>query len=130
MSFIGTTQYLLDDRKRIPIPRGYRDQFEAPAVMTKGDDPCVLLYTSAGYEEAGAAVNRLGNTPDGRDARRRFFGAAYRRPVDGQGRIQIDPELLDHANLLKEVVVIGAGDYMEIWDKATLEKFNAGGGAE
>lgn len=127
MSFIGTTAYLMDDRKRIPIPRGYRDQFEAPAVMTKGEEHCIVLYTSAGYEQAGAEVNRLGNTPDGRDARRRFFGSAYRQPVDGQGRVQIDPDLITWAELSKEIIVVGAGDYMEIWNKAAWDAYNGGG---
>jgi MraZ protein len=37
---------------------------------------------------------------------------------DGQGRILLDRELIEHAGLRKEVKVVGTGERMEIWDRA------------
>jgi division/cell wall cluster transcriptional repressor MraZ len=54
--------------------------------------------------------------PDVRDTKRRMFGMAEQVGFDGQGRINIPVDLLEFAGLTKEVVVIGTGDVIEIWD--------------
>ena len=55
----------------------------------------------------------------------RFFSAnSLDTELDGAGRIMLPAFLLEHAKLGKEVVVTGAGDALEIWDRATWAKYN------
>ncbi len=46
--------------------------------------------------------------------------AAHRRDdqPDKQGRLSIPPMLRDYASLSKDVIVIGVGNRLEIWDAA------------
>ena len=43
--------------------------------------------------------------------------------LDSQGRIQIPSFLSKPVNIVKECVVIGANDHIEIWDKTTWENY-------
>ena len=45
--------------------------------------------------------------------------------VDKAGRVQIPTQLLSKYNIGKQVVVIGAGDHIEVWDQATYAKYEA-----
>ena len=120
MSFLGSVEYQMDDRNRVAIPPRYRDQFDAPAIMTTSKDRCVAVYTQEGFEQAAAIVEAIpADTAEGRKARRFFFGNAYPVAKDGQGRLLMPPRLIEHAGLKKDVMVVGLGDWFEIWDAPT-----------
>jgi MraZ protein len=61
------------------------------------------------------------------DARRLrlFFSAnSIDTELDSAGRVMVPAFLLEHAGLTKEVVVTGAGDSLQVWDRATWQDFN------
>ncbi len=123
MLFLGSVEYQMDDRNRVPIPPRYRDQFDAPAVMTSGKEHCVAVYTQAGFDEAAEVVRALPvDSEEGRRARRFFFGNAFPQAKDAQGRLLIPKDLVEYAGLSKDVVVIGLGEWFEIWDKAAWQQ--------
>lgn len=49
------------------------------------------------------------------------FGNATDVELDKQGRILLPAPLRDSVGISKEVVVMGVGNKIEIWDKATWE---------
>jgi MraZ protein len=118
MSFRGTFDYTLDGRFRLPLPPRYRDQFTDGAVLVTGVEPCVLVYTQAGFEDAESKARSIPEESDsGREALRDFFANAYDTDRDNQGRILISEKLRSHAGLGRAVVLVGVGDYLEIWDR-------------
>jgi MraZ protein len=122
VTFYGTYEYQLDDRNRVALPPAFRDAYDAGAVLATGVEPCVLVYTPSGFEKAGAAIEAIPiETEDGREARRDFYGNAFPEKKDAQGRILLRGMLITHAGLRKDVLVIGAGDCLEIWDRPTYE---------
>jgi division/cell wall cluster transcriptional repressor MraZ len=60
----------------------------------------------------------------GSDLRRKLLSCCDRQIPDKQGRILIPPQLRKHALLEKDVVVIGASNHAEIWDKKLWDEFN------
>ena len=50
--------------------------------------------------------------------KRQLYAGAVEAAPDKQGRILLPPPLREHAGLDKEVVVIGVGDYAELWEPA------------
>ena len=63
----------------------------------------------------------------GKDARnftRFFFSSAIECELDSQGRILISPSLRAHAELEKEIVIIGVSSRIEIWSKTKWEEYN------
>ncbi|MDZ7729340.1 MAG: hypothetical protein U5Q44_14770 [Dehalococcoidia bacterium] len=122
MAFVGTYPYQMDEKNRVPIPPRYRAQFEEGAILTTGLEPCVILYTPQGFDEASTKVESIPEeTEEGREARRDFFGNAQPADKDSQGRLTLHEKWVRHANLGREVVVIGVGKWMEIWDRAAWE---------
>jgi MraZ protein len=131
MDFLGTFEYQMDDRNRVGLPPRYRDQFDAPAIMTTSRDSCIAVYTQEGFEAAGAEVRaRADDSVEGRRYRRFFFSNAYPVPKDGQNRLLIPQKLIEYGGLKKDVVVAGAGDWFEIWDKAKWDAEQAVEGEE
>ena len=134
MAFIGFTgkqDQLLDDKKRISIPAKWREHFDAPAYLTSGEEPCIAVYTRDAFEARAQEV--LNTSPDekiGRDQRRKYFGDAHDVAKDASGRLTIPPALIEHAGLKKELVVVGAGGWFEIWDKAAWAQYTATPGGE
>jgi MraZ protein len=123
MAFLGSVEYQMDDRNRVAIPPRYRDQFDAPAVMTTSKDACVSVYTQDGFDQAAVLIEAIPeDTAEGRRARRFFFGNAYPVAKDGQGRLLLPPKLIEHAGLKKDVVVVGLGRWFEIWDKTAWDE--------
>src|SRR3978361_2028500 len=53
---------------------------------------------------------------------RRFHGVSFDEKLDSAGRIRVPKPLLEHAGLEGECVVIGAGEYLEIWNAEAWAK--------
>jgi len=122
MTFYGTYDYQLDDRNRVAIPPDYRDQYEAGAVLMTGMEPCVVIHTPDSFLQAAAAVEAIPEeTQAGRDARRDFYSNAFKEKKDTQGRLLLRSKLIAHAGLHRDLVVIGSGGWLEIWDRETWE---------
>jgi MraZ protein len=123
MQFLGSLPYQMDERNRVAIPPKYREQFDAPAVLTTSRDRCISVYTQASFERAAEEIEAIpANTLDGREQRRFFYGNAFPVAKDAQHRLLIPPTLLAHAGLTKDVMVVGAGQWFEIWDKARYDE--------
>jgi len=86
-------------------------------MVTKGQDHSLAVYPK---EEFVRIARKAAQLPRSNPAARAFIrnltaSADEQRP-DGQGRITITPDHRKYAGLTKECVVIGAMDFLEIWD--------------
>ena len=85
------------------------------------------LWPTAEYErvarDALAGLNPLG--PEARSLKRHLYGNAVATELDAAGRIMVPPKLLGYAGLSKDVVMVGAGECLEVWDSATWDVYDA-----
>ncbi len=120
MLFVGKVDYQLDDRKRIPIPPAYRGAFDAGGYLGTGNDPCIVLHTPESFQKTAEIIEAIpAETQEGDDARRDFYGNVWLAQKDAQGRITLRDDFIEHAGLSRDVLVIGVGDKLEIWDRGT-----------
>ena len=127
MAFRGTFDYSLDAKNRLTVPAKFRSDLAAGVVLAKGIDKCVDLWRPADYDERMTAALH-GMNPLSPQARRLqlFFSAnAFPSELDSAGRVRVPPPLLEHAGLAKDVVVVGAGDSLQVWDRQAWTDFNA-----
>ncbi len=113
----GLRVHQLDAKGRLAFPSKFRALLPGGGVLTVGAERCLTFYPSERWrqiEDRLATMDSL--DPDVRDTKRRVFGMAERVDFDGQGRINIPSHLVEFAGLAKQVVVIGTGDVIEIWD--------------
>jgi MraZ protein len=121
MYFVGRNDYQLDDRKRVPIPPMYRGAFESGGYLSMGNDPCIQLHTLESFAATAKIIESIPvETPEGDDARRAFFGSVGAVQKDAQGRITLGVEFLEHAGITRDILVVGVGDKLEIWDRASF----------
>lgn len=118
----GRYSHNIDAKGRVFVPAKMReilgDSFVVAAVM----EPCISLYTTAGWN---AMLEKLEEMPmtKSRPLLRYLSSNAADVQVDSQGRILLPKHLLEHASLTKEALVIGAGaDRAEIWNPALYEQ--------
>ena len=115
--FTGEYEHRLDDRGRLAIPSAYRGLFEQGGYLLPGPDGQIELYTPEGYQ-AEKQVRTVGDKlrPSARRLARSFFGRVRRVEIDRQGRILIPPPMREERGLNGATVIIGMGDYLEIWN--------------
>ncbi len=123
MTFMGTYQNNVDPKGRVSIPVKYREALGERFYVTKGFDRCIDIHTVAGWEKLAGKLHKLSVTKrDMRDFVRFVFGNATEVELDKQGRILLPALLRETVGIEKEVIVMGVGDKIEIWDKAAWEK--------
>ncbi|MEO8538884.1 MAG: hypothetical protein ABI577_04025 [bacterium] len=120
MLFVGKVEYQLDDRNRVPIPPAYRGAFDGGGYLSTGNDPCIVLHTTESFTKTAQIIEAIpAETEEGDDARRDFYGNVWAAQRDAQGRITLREDFLVHAGISREVLVVGVGDKLEFWDRAT-----------
>jgi MraZ protein len=127
--FYGEYEHSLDEKGRLIIPSRIRDVMKQEGItsfiITRGLDECLFLFSTQQWR---AHEERLASQPleksNARRFTRMFFSGAAECSPDRQGRIFIPPNLREHAHIEKDVVVIGVQSRLEIWDKASWEKFS------
>ncbi len=103
------------------VPARHRDalllQGEGRVTLTKHPDGCLLLFPRPEWEAFRARVAQL--PMDAHWWRRIFLGNAEEIDLDGAGRVLITPELRTAANIEREIMLLGMGSHLEIWDAST-----------
>ncbi len=123
---IGEFHLVLDGKGRLMIPIKLRSEMGDSFVITRGPDKNLIVYTEEEWRKKTQFLEGLSdNIPGNRRIKRFFYAGARRDSFDKQGRILIPPPLREHANLDKEVVVIGISNYLEIWAKEQWYKVDS-----
>ncbi len=117
---IGEYSHNIDAKGRLSFPSKLRDDLGLSFIITKGLDDCLFVYSLAEWENITEKINSL-PVSKGRALARFFFSGACEVSPDKQGRVLIPQVLRTHANLTKDVIVIGASNRAEIWDKDKWE---------
>jgi MraZ protein len=118
--FRGTFDHTLDAKNRLTVPARYRAALSEGVVLAMPVDlkPCVGLWRPEQYEtytqRALAQLPPLSTRLS--ELERFFYGSSQDAELDAAGRIMIPGFLAKHAAVAKEVVVVGAGDRLELWD--------------
>ncbi len=122
--FIGEFHHSIDEKGRIIIPSKFREELGSSFVITRGLENCLFVYSNDNWEKICSKLNSLPFTKkDARVFNRFFMSGATSVELDKQGRINISTPLIQYANLVKDCVVIGTGDRLEIWSQESWDEF-------
>ena len=119
--FMGEFDHTIDVKNRVIVPAKFRDELGEKFVVSAGLDGCLYLTKKEDWEEFAGRLAELPMTKESRQLVRFFMKNAQECEPDKQGRIIIPQGLVDIAGLKKDVVLVGAGKKVEIWDKDRLE---------
>lgn len=131
MLLTGTFRRSVDEKFRIAIPKKLRDVLEGTDAnsdsrlyITPGTDGSLSIYSPQSFSRLADKLSE--GSPTAQNTRafsRMFYAQTQCVEMDGQGRIRIDPELVQLGQLEKEVMMIGVGDHVELWDAAVWEAY-------
>jgi MraZ protein len=103
------------------VPAKHRDallvQGEGRVTLTKHPDGCLLLFPRPEWEAFRARIAQL--PMDAHWWRRIFLGNATELDLDSAGRILVSPELRSAAGIQREIILLGMGSHLELWDATT-----------
>lgn len=120
--FMGEYNHTVDAKGRVFVPSRFRDALGDEFVVTKGLDGCLFVYDNTEWTAFEEKLKSLPITnKDARQFVRFFLAGAANVEVDKQGRILLPASLREFAALVKDVVLIGVGSRIEIWDKERWE---------
>ena len=123
--FLGRSDHSIDDKGRLIIPVRFRELLDRGAFVTQGFDRNLMVLTTTAFDQIYAYVNQMSLTdPSARQLKRLMFSSAEKVDVDKVGRILLPQYLRDLAQLKNEVILVGVGDYFEIWSPENWEKQN------
>jgi MraZ protein len=131
--FRGTFEHALDAKNRLTVPAKYRDALKAGVVIAfapeteVGTTRSLSIWRPDDYDSfvqrALADLNPLG--PRARDLSNLLYGNSWDLEIDSANRLVIPQPAREFAALEKEVVITGAGDHLQLWDRKAFADYNA-----
>ncbi len=122
--FIGEYNHNLDEKGRLAVPVKFRNDLKKGAVVTRGLDGCLFLYTVSEWK---VLAEKLSSLPISQSNTRAFarlmLAGAMDVQLDKQGRIVLPDYLRKYANLKKKIVIGGLFNRLEIWDEEAWNKY-------
>ncbi len=116
--FIGEYAYSLDDKRRLAIPAKFRKILGKKAVITRGLDNCLFLFSESEWNKLAAKLSQLPlSQADARGFARLMLAGASDVLIDGLGRILVPDYLKGYAGLNKKIIIAGLFNRVEIWDE-------------
>jgi len=124
--FLGEYQHNLDTKGRIAIPSKFRQQLSGKAIITRGLDRCLFVFTSKEWETFAQKIIALPIArSDSRAFTRLMLAEATDVEVDKQGRVLVPAYLREYARLGKEAVITGLYNRFEIWNSDSWKEYKA-----
>lgn len=108
----------LDAKGRVTVPARQRDVLLAEAgpqlTLTKSPAGCLLVFPRPVWNGFRDKLMALPMSADG--WKRVFLGSAMDVDIDNSARVLVSPELRAAAGLTKDVLLLGMGNRLELWD--------------
>jgi MraZ protein len=142
--FIGREQHTVDEKGRLQIPARFRRRFllqqdesgtgtpgRMPVLyVLKAEDGSLELYEPSVWNEKERQLLQLSDfNPDERLLTTMIYARLDQSELDRSGRIALSKEMLEHAGIVRDAIIIGANVKMIVWDPLRLERLlseNAG----
>ena len=127
IGFIGEYDSTIDTKGRFLLPAGLKKQLpdqEESFVINRGFEKCLTLFPSQSWKPIFKEISNLNDfDPKVREFRRYFLNGAQPVELDGAGRLLLPKNLMEHASLERDIVLVSAVNKIEIWDKIKYQQF-------
>ena len=114
----------MDSKGRLAIPAKFRSHLLAGAIVTRGIDSCLFIFSK---EEWEVLAKKLMDLPLSQSNSRAFvrlmLSGASDVELDSQGRILLADYLRSYADIKREVVVTGLYNRIEVWDGGNWDSY-------
>jgi MraZ protein len=113
----------LSENKLLALPSSYLPVMGKTVFLTQGMDRNLFLLSPQSFEAIYLHIKEISISDHlARLLRRLILGGAVEITVDGSGQIELPENLCEFASLGNEVILVGQGEYSEIWSPALWQE--------
>ena len=122
--FFGNYAHSLDEKGRLVIPRKMRDELGYKVYIMKGYDGALSIFKEEAFNKLVEELESLSfDRKENRDYLRIKLASVVDLDVDKMGRVQIPQALLVKYQIGKDVIVLGSGNHIEVWDAKKYKEY-------
>lgn len=116
---IGNYQSKIDSEKgRTALPKKFRQELGKKIIITAGYENSLMIVSHNSWQKVvGEVINRPFIEGAARETDRFLLGSAFEAALDSQGRFIIPKALRNYAGLSEDIVFVGVGNRVEIWNQ-------------
>jgi MraZ protein len=124
--FLGKYHSTIDHQNRLHIPSGISSAISGNVILTQGFDQNLWVLGQEAFEEVYRKITSLNLAdPLARALMRMVLGGASSLDLGQTGEILIPDALRKFALLEDEAIIVGQGDYFEIWSPKVWDQQEA-----
>jgi MraZ protein len=133
--FTSEYECKLDTKGRLALPAKVKASLPEVStnelVIRRGFEPHLIVYPMLEYKKIHHKISSLSEfNAEQRMLKRNFFRSIAHVELDNAGRILFPKNMLAHAKIENEAIVIGMGNYIEIWNPKVFEEYTIGDNQE
>lgn len=118
----GEYRHAIDPKKRLFIPAKHREVLGTSFIIVRDiRESCLKVYSEENWQAFIAPIKQM-KRADSEKILRFLYRDAVTAEPDSQGRVVLNATLITHAKILKDAVVVGCGDYAEIWSAEEYDR--------
>lgn len=121
--FLGKYFCTLNKENHLLLPPVFRNQLSGEIYITQGFDRNLMFLTTSAFQDIYDGVRALNIAdPLARLLFRMILGTAFEARADEKGQIEVPDGLQNFATLGEQVLLIGQGNYFEVWSPELWKK--------
>lgn len=118
----GEYRHAIDPKKRLFVPAKHREVLGTSFIIVRDiRESCLKVYSEENWQAFIAPIKQM-KRADSEKILRFLYRDAVTAEPDSQGRVMLNATLIEHAKILKDAVVVGCGDYAEIWSAEEYDR--------
>ena len=126
--FNGEYACSMDAKGRVLLPARIKARMPQASqheiILGRGMEPCLIIYTHESYDKELQRINALDRfNREHRKLQRNFFRSSENIELDNQGRFRIPQRMAQYAHLRKDILIVGAGSVLEIWNPELYDEY-------
>ena len=122
---LGLYPSILETDNRLGLPGAILEEYKDGLYITRGFDRNIMVLTMQAFKSIYDRITALNLAdPIARLLLRMILGTAYRAELAPDGKIIIPDTLRKFANLHRDVIMIGQGDFLELWSPEDWDRQN------
>ncbi len=126
--FTGEYECKMDAKGRLTLPSKVKSKLPEVSgnqlVLSLGLEPCLVLYPIVEWRKTSSVIASKNEfNEEFRRLQRNFFRRNIEVELDGAGRLLIPKSMIRYAKLEKEIILVGIGNRLELWDPTVYEDF-------
>lgn len=126
--FSGEYECKVDAKGRMVLPAKIKANLPElntnELVVKRGFEPCLVIYPMLEWKKVFSKVSGLNEfNKEFRNFQRNFLRGSTEVDMDANGRLLIPKTMTRFAGIEKEVVVVGMGNRIEVWEPAQYDEY-------